>query len=199
MPYGPIRPSLPAVVIPPDPDQARWFTDEVRPHEEALRAYLQARFANLGDVDDIVQETYTRLLRAHEAGVIRSTKALLFTTARNAALDAFRRRRARPTEPLTPFDAARVLEEAPDAAESASHRQELAILAEAVAALPPQCREVMLRRYRDGAPCREIAAQLGLSPETIKVHLARGMRRCADYFAERGLLKDRPSAQPAAS
>lgn len=186
-------------MTPPDPDQARWFADEVRPHEEALRAYLQARFANLGDVDDIVQETYTRLLRAHEAGAIRSTKALLFTTARNAALDAFRRRRVRPAEPLTPEHAARVLADTPDAAETASHRQELDILAEAVAALPPQCREVMLRRYRDGAPCREIAAQLNLSPETIKVHLARGLRRCAEYFAERGLLKGRVTVHHAAS
>lgn len=186
-------------MIPPDPDQARWFADEVRPHEEALRAYLQARFAHLCDVDDIVQETFTRLLRAHEAGAIRSTKALLFTTARNAALDTFRRRHARPAEPLTPEHAARILADTPDAAETAIHRQELDILAEAVAALPPQCREVMLRRYRDGAPCREIAVQLNLSPETIKVHLARGLRRCAEYFAERGLLKGRNPVHHAAS
>jgi len=171
----------------------------VQPYEEALRAYLQARFTNLSDLDDILQETYARMLRVYEAGAIRSTKSLLFTTARNAALDAFRRRRVRPAVPLTPEHAARVLADTPDAAESVSHRQELEILAEAMAALPPQCREVMLRRYRDGASCREIATQLDLSPETIKVHLARGLRRCAEYFAERGLLKDRPSAHHAAS
>ncbi len=191
--------SAPPAVSTPDPDQTRWFSDEVRPHEEALRAYLQARFAGLGEVDDIVQETYVRMLRAHGAGAIRSTKSLLFTTARNAALDACRRRRVRPAEPLAPEHADRVLADTPDVAESVSRRQELDLLAEAMAALPPQCREVMLRRYRDGAPCREIAAQLQLSPETIKVHLARGLRRCADYFAERGLLKGRISAPHSAS
>ena len=193
-----IQPSPPAAPA-PDPDQSRWFSDEVQPHEEALRAYLQARCAGLGEVDDIVQETYARMLRAHGAGVIRSTKSLLFTTARNAALDAFRRRRVRPAEPLAPEHADRVPADTPDAAESVSHRQELDLLAEAMAALPPQCREDMLRRYRDGAPCREIAAQLQLSPETIKVHLARGLRRCTDYFAERGLLKGRVAVSHTAS
>lgn len=172
-------------------DPTRWFELEVRPHEEALRSYLQARFPDLGESDDILQETYIRVCRARATVEIHSTKALLFTTARNVALDTFRRRRARPVETLTTSDTARIPTEAPDAAEVASRRQELDLLAEAVAALPPQCREVMLRRYRDGAAGKDIADQLGLSPETVKVHLARGMRRCAEYFAERGLFKGR--------
>ena len=172
-------------------DATRWFEAEVHPHEEALRAYLQARFGGLGEIDDVVQETYARVCRARKIGEIHSAKALLFTTARNVALDLYRRRRARPVEPLTPGNAARIAEDAPDVAETVNHRQELDLLAEAVAALPPQCREVMLRRYRDGAGGRDIARQLGLSPETVKVHLARGLRRCAEYFAERGLLQGR--------
>jgi RNA polymerase sigma-70 factor (ECF subfamily) len=149
------------------------------------------RFAGFGEIDDIVQESYIRLCRARASGEIHSAKALLFTTARNVALDAFRRRRARPVEPLTEFEVARIPSEATDAAEAVSRRQELELLAEAVAALPPQCREVMLRRYRDGAAGRDIAEQLGLSPETVKVHLARGLRHCREYFAARGLLQGR--------
>lgn len=178
-----------------EPDFTRWFEAEVRPQEEALRAYLQARFGGLGEIDDVVQETYARLYRAYAASQIHCVKALLFTTARNVALDLYRRRRARPAEPLTTGHAARIAEDVPDAAEWANHRQELDLLAAAVAALPPQCREVMLRRYRDGAAGREIAEQMGLSPETVKIHLARGLRRCAEYFADRGLLKDRHASR----
>jgi FixJ family two-component response regulator len=31
--------------------------------------------------------------------------------------------------------------------------------------------------------------QLEISVETVKVHMAKGMRRCAAYFVERGLLE----------
>ncbi len=52
-------------------------------------------------------------------------------------------------------------------------------------------------RYLDDLSYKEIAAQLGISPETVKVHMAKGMRRCAAFFAERGLIAA-PSAPSAA-
>jgi RNA polymerase sigma-70 factor (ECF subfamily) len=55
----------------------RWFAEEIQPHEPALRAYLHGRFPTLRDLDDIVQDTYARLLRAKESGSIRHPKALL--------------------------------------------------------------------------------------------------------------------------
>jgi DNA-directed RNA polymerase specialized sigma24 family protein len=92
----PMPPSEPTRL--PAPSLSRWFAEEVQPHEPALRAYLQARFPTLGDHDDLVQETYTRLLRAQGNGGVRYPKAFLFTAARNAALDLFRRRGAKATE-----------------------------------------------------------------------------------------------------
>ena len=72
-------------------DQSCWFVTEVQPHRPSLRAWLLARFPTLPDVDDVVQETFARVLGAREAGPIRSTRALLFAIARNLALDAVRR------------------------------------------------------------------------------------------------------------
>ena len=42
-------------------------------------------------------------------------------------------------------------------------------------------------RYVDNLSYKEIATQLGISPETVKVHMAKGIRRCTEFFAERGL------------
>jgi DNA-directed RNA polymerase specialized sigma24 family protein len=47
-------------------------------------------------------------------------------------------------------------------------------------------------RYLDGLAYKEIAVQLGISAETVKVHMTKGMRRCAAFFAERGLLEIAP-------
>jgi RNA polymerase sigma-70 factor (ECF subfamily) len=169
---------------------SKWFAEEVQPHEPALRAYLQARFPSLGDHDDIVQESYVRLLKAQAAGHVRYAKAFLFTTARNAALDLFRRRRLVPMEAVTDFKELCVLEEQPGVAEQIDQRYELEVLADAVRALPDRCRQVIMLRYLDTLSYKEIAAQLGISPETVKVHMAKGMRRCAAFFTERGLLRN---------
>ena len=171
---------------------SQWFAEEVQPYEPALRAYLHGRFPSLQDQDDIVQDTYARLLRAHAAGTIRHPKAFLFTTARNAALDFFRRKRAVSLDNVTHFDESAVLVDRPDLAELVSREQELEILSDAVRTLPDRCRQVIMLRYLDGLAYKEIAVQLGISPETVKAQMAKGMRRCAEYFRERGLLKSSP-------
>lgn len=170
-------------------EQSRWFAEEVQPHEPALRAYLQSRFPSIGDFDDIVQESYVRLLKAQAAGQVRFARAFLFTTARNAALDFFRRRSVLPTERVTDFKELSVLEEQPGVAEQIDQNYELEVLTDAVRALPDRCRQVIMLRYLDNLSYKEIAAQLGISPETVKVHIAKGMRRCAAAFVESGLLE----------
>jgi RNA polymerase sigma factor (sigma-70 family) len=183
----------------PPSEQARWFAEEVQPHEPALRAYLQARFPTIADHDDLVQETYARLLRAKASGGVRYTKAFMFTAARNVAFDLFRRRRAKPTERVTDHAELAALAEQPSAAEAVDQRYELEVLADAVRALPDRCRQVIMLRYLDGLAYKEIADQLGISPETVKVHMAKGMRRCAAFFAERGLLDTAPTSVGEAS
>ena len=59
-------------------------------------------------------------------------------------------------------------------------------------ALPDRCRQVIMLRYLDNLTYKEIGAQLGISPETVKVHMAKGMRRCAAFFADRGLIEGAP-------
>lgn len=185
--------NLPSPSSPSALEPARWFAEEVQPYEPALRAYLQGRFPSLVDHDDIVQDTYTRMLRAHAAGTIRHPKAFLFTTARNAALDFFRRKRPVSIDDVTHFDESAVLHDRPDLVEAVSREQELGILADAVRCLPERCRQVMMLRYIDGLAYKAIATQLGISPETVKAQMAKGMRRCAEYFRERGLLKSAPT------
>ena len=48
----------------------------------------------------------------------------------------------------------------------------------------------MLLRYGDGLACKEIARRLGLSSETVKSHLTKGVGDCIDFFHRHGLLED---------
>lgn len=181
---------------PPKPEHSRWFAEEVQPHESVLRSWLRGLFPTLPDIDDLVQESYVRLIRAKEAGKVGHAKAYLFTTARNAALDFFRRRKIVSIEAVGDLADSTVLDDRPSAADTVSKQQELDLLAEAVRGLPERCRQTLTLRLLYGLSHKEIAAELKVSEHTVKAQLAKGMRRCTAYFEERGLLNPSRSNPP---
>jgi RNA polymerase sigma factor (sigma-70 family) len=164
-------------------DPTNWFTTELAPHESALRAYLHG-LVPPSDVDDIIQETYARLLRAFERGPIESPRGLLFATARNVARDLFRRRTTANTIPIAEIDASRVFDGAPNAAENATRRQETDLLVAAIAALPPRCREILVLRKFENLSHREIAWRLGIAEHTVEAQLTKALHRCEEFFVK---------------
>ena len=173
-------------------EQARWFSEHVHPHEPALRAYLSKRFPSLPDHDDLVQESYARLMRVDDPSRLVHPKAFLFTTARNAAIDLFRRSKCHLHAHLAEMDDLTelpLLDAPPTAFETLERRQRREALTEALRALPERCREVMLLRYLDGCSGKEIAVRLGISLGTVKGHLLTAVCDCARFFDARGLVE----------
>lgn len=168
------------------PSTAAWFSAEVQPHEGALRGYLHG-FVPPGEIDDLIQETYVRLLRARERGPIEHLRGLLFATARNAARDLHRRRATADTIPITEIGESRVFDTAPGVSETVSRRQETDLLTAAIAALPPRCREILLLRKFENLSHREIATRLGIAEHTVEAQLTKALHRCEDFFARHGL------------
>ncbi len=180
-------------------EDLRWFKEEIRPHERELRAYLRGRFPAAGEIDDLVQETYARLWRARDGGSATLTRAYLFVVARNVALDLLRRKQIIAVEALGDLAELSVVEERPDAAETLSHEQELQLLAEAMRALPPRCREILTLRRIEGCSHRAIAEKLGIAEGTVNAQLAIGLMRCRAYLCARGVARAcvHPAANPA--
>jgi RNA polymerase sigma factor (sigma-70 family) len=184
---SPVSCAPPCLLAPTE--EARWFKEEIRPHERELRAYLRGRFPTLQDVDDLVQETYARLWRARQGGQATLTRAYLFVIARNVALDLVRRNKVVSVERLGDIEELSVVEERPDAAETLSHEQELALLADAMRALPPRCREILTLRRIEGLSHREISAKLGIAEGTVNAQLAIGVMRCRQYLCDHGVAR----------
>jgi len=164
-----------------------WFNEEVNPHEGSLKHYLRSKFPSLPDIDDLVQESYGRLIQARTAGRISFAKAFLFTTARNLALDIFRRRQVIQIDHVADMEIFNVQSPEREAGETLDQQEKLNLLAEAVKSLPVRCRQVMTLRLLYAMPQKQIAQKLKISEHTVKAQLAKGMRRCAEYFTERGL------------
>lgn len=172
-------------------EQSRWFSSEVQPHEASLRAWLRGQYPTLPDLDDLIQEAYTRLLRmrARDPDRVFPVKSMVFTIARNLALDHLRRGKIVRFDALGDLDAALSFEEdLPGIEEVVSRRQELELLTEAIKALPARCRQVLTLRKLYGLSQKEIAEQLGIAEHTVEAHVGAGLRRCTEYFARLGLL-----------
>lgn len=175
--------------MPPSKSEAsRWFSEEVQPHEPALRAFLHARFPSLRETDDLVQETYIRVLRAQATSGITNVKSFLFSTARNLALDLFRREKVIPFERIEVAGSSFVLASGQNVVEGICHEQEILILQTAIASLPDRCREVLTLRKLHGLSREEIAERMEISPNTVNAQIALGMLRCWRYFQAHGLI-----------
>ncbi len=171
----------------PPVDDARWFADEVRPHEEDVRGYLRHRFPEL-ETDDIIQESYLLLWRIRAKGRIRSIRQYFFGLARNTAIAVFRKGRHRSPVTVNELPEACLIEEGTDALHLTQAHERLELLAQALETLPGRCREIVELAVVQGQSSSAIATRLNLSESTVRVQLARGVHRCTAYLKKKGMI-----------
>jgi RNA polymerase sigma-70 factor (ECF subfamily) len=155
-------------------------------HGEALHAYAQ-RLCQ-GDrqrAEDLVQETLLRAWR-HPSSMDPSqgsVRAWLFTTARNLAIDAWRRRSARIAEVVTD----QLPEPVPEFDE-ADRAVEAWTVTEALNRLTPAHREVLMACFYQGHSVAEAAARLGIPPGTVKSRTHYALRALRLALEESGVI-----------
>ncbi|MFG3258522.1 RNA polymerase sigma factor [Streptomyces sp. NPDC048172] len=155
-----------------------------------VRRFARSLCATPEDAEDAAQEALIILYR--KIGLLRASGALaswMFRIVRNECL-----RRARalargrpPAAPLAPDTTAEsaagsVVDSAED---EALRRMEASRTAEAIAALPPDQRQVLIMRDVQGQSGRAVAEALGLSTAAMKSRLHRA-RRTVQYTLSTG-------------
>jgi RNA polymerase sigma factor (sigma-70 family) len=177
----------PPLVPPQDPEAATWFATHLQPHEPMLRAWLQSRFPQFSpnDIDDIVQDAYTRILKTRATVELKSPKAFFFAVARNLAYDHFRKFPVSRQVNTGVVEDLNVLDDSVDIFETVSRNQEIELMAEAVQSLPDRCRQVLTLRFVYGMANRDIASQLNIAVKTVEVQVTAGIKRCTEFIAKR--------------
>jgi len=138
------------------------FTSLYERFHRAVHAIALARVpaCDAGDVvQDVFADAWRKLSRLREPAAF---PGWLVTCARNRATDAARR--SRPTDP------------AADLAVDPPPRVEAAAALDAIRALPDTYRETLIMRLVEGLTGPEIADHTGMSPDSVRVHLHRGMK-----------------------
>jgi RNA polymerase sigma-70 factor (ECF subfamily) len=167
-------------------EQVRWFVDEVLPHEPDLRNWLSSRFPSVRDVDDLVQEAFSRLLKAHDSGPVVNPRAYLFVVSRNLALNQLRHLKYERPQGVKELDPLSIMDEVNSPPESAALKEEFQHLIQAIQSLPERCRQVMTLRKIYGLSQKEVAKKLGISVHTVEAQGSIGLRKCIAFFRQHG-------------
>jgi len=144
----------------------------------ALRAYAARVIGNASHADDIVQESYLRLVRSPPAtNDPQQLRAWLFRIASRLIVDHWRRGR---------LERGRLDESAAVAGAPGPDLPLRLDMARVFERLKPQQRQLMWLAYVEGADHREIAEALGLREASVRVLLHRTRRKLARLLREGG-------------
>lgn len=176
-----------------DQSRTRWIANHILPCEGEIRRWLRLRVPTLpvDDIDDLLQEAYSRLW-ASDPAQIANPRGYFYVVVRNLLLEQTRRARIVPMERLAEIETLRLADEEPGPERSETARQELENLCRIVAQLPARCRSVFNLRSFEGFSRREIAERLKISERTVEHHLAKALERITEAIAEQA---DRPQSR----
>lgn len=171
-------------------DLDEWFMSEILPLRPMLLRYLHLRWRSEDDLPDLVQETLTRVYEAARAERPMAPRPFVFMIARNLMIDKVRRTQVVSIDRLADFEWSNLADDTPSPEQYAAAREELNLLRDALNALPPTCRDVVVLRKVEGLSQRETAHRLGFSEETVEHLVAKGMRllKKAVYGTRRPLI-----------
>jgi RNA polymerase sigma factor (sigma-70 family) len=164
--------------VAPDDKQA-FVAALVREHGQGLRRYLASRLREAaGDLQDLIQEVYLRLLRVPHHETIRSPQAYLFTVAHHV-LHQHRMSRAATPESVDFMEVAQMQTSAEDdPSVQAEIDQRLQQLDRALEEVSPRARAAFVLYRRFGYSLDQIAEQMGVSRPMVRKYLIKAIAHC---------------------
>jgi len=161
----------------PMAEQDQRISEAISREQPRLRNFIRKRVADRDDAEDILQEVFYELVEAYRMmKPVEQVTAWLFRVARNRITDLFRRksREEQRSEPATFTEdgEALLLEDllpSPDAGPEAAYARSVLLeeLDDALNELPQEQREVFIAHELVGYTFKELAAQSGVSVNTL--------------------------------
>jgi RNA polymerase sigma factor (sigma-70 family) len=157
-------------------EQDRQISEVMAEQSSRLRNFIRRRVPAGEDAEDILQEVFYELVRAHRLLMpIDAVSSWLFSVARNRITDLFRKKKPDLFgEIAVEGEAGEMLDfedllPSPDAGPEAAflRKQLLLALESAIGDLPAEQREVFVANEMGGRSFKELAAETGISINTL--------------------------------
>jgi len=155
-------------------EQDQLISEAVERDRPRLRSFIRKHVADTGEAEDILQDVFYELIEAYRMmKPVEHVTAWLFRVARNRIIDMFRRKRPDSlSAPVTEDEEGGTLEDllpSADAGPEAAYARTLLLesLEDAIEELPAAQREVFISHELMGRSFKEIAAETGVSVNTL--------------------------------
>lgn len=137
--------------------------------------------------EEIIQDIFMRLWQNRtELADIKHPSAYLYQMASNRTLD-YIKRNARQVK-LQYYAARRIDMDANTTEQAMDFREADQLLKDAVGRLSPQRRKVYQLAREEGLSHSDIAAQLNISKNTVRNHVAEALQEIREYLNEKGVV-----------
>lgn len=146
-------------------------------HSTALFRFLTMKIADREVARDLTQEAFTRAWDYRQGGgIIREWKPFLFRTAYNLVVDVYRKKRSVSLDVLIDDQGFAVSDDSADEKQMVV-RAEMSLVRKGIDQLDETYRDIILLRYTEDLPPKEIARITGLSENVVSVRIHRGLEK----------------------
>jgi RNA polymerase sigma factor (sigma-70 family) len=183
------------------PEQDQRISEAIEREQSRLRNFIRKRVADRGDAEDVLQDVFYELVEAYRLmKPIEQVTAWLYRVARNRITDLFRRKKREVpgSEPAVGTENGQELQwedllPSPDAGPESAYARSVLLeeLDAALDELPEEQREVFIGHELAGYSFKELAAQTGVSVNTLLsrkhyaiLHLRQRLQSIYDDFKE---------------
>lgn len=153
----------------------QWFAAFVDDSQHKLRHALQY-YLSAQESEDALQELYVNLYKKFATHTPQNPMAYAYRAARNLSIDILRQRKERFCE----LDE-QISIDTPIPLSNA----EQALLKDAIDALPPIARNILIAAKYQGKSHKDIAHAFGITPKTVENHLRQAMIKCTQFVKQR--------------
>ena len=159
----------------------------VEQYQYRLVRYLIYLLGRRDEVDDLLQETWLRVLERGSSYDGRSRfEPWLFTVARNLAFDRMRKRREISLDSNDDTEQNAVdlspVSDAPSPFALAARTEDAQRIAHALQSLPPIFREALVLRFQEDLSLQEMAAVMGAPVTTVASRIYRALATLREQF-----------------
>jgi RNA polymerase sigma-70 factor (ECF subfamily) len=158
-------------------DHPSLLAEEAGPIRGWLTRYFRRRVRNSAEVEDMVQEVFTRMVARDSTEPVQHLGGYIHKTASSVLTDRARSGTARAAGLHVGFDPDIHGEDSLDPERLVGARQELHAATLALLRLPERTRTVFILRRLEGMRFHEIASHLGISVSAVEKHMVRAIHQ----------------------